>query len=926
MSQNRDMTVRITDLRIDDRIAPLGIDGVAPRFSWRAETERLGWLQRAYRVTVLSGNQLLWDSGRVEDGASSCVVYGGEPIPPATPCTVSITVWDREGNVWTSQPAPFETGLPTERPFGDALFIACPGDRAPGLPVFRKTVTVKGGLLSARLYTTGLGAYEAYCNGRRVGTLQPDGSYSYEELKPGFTEGSKRRHYLTHDVTGLLVPGANALVAVLSSSWWSDRAAAYGTTDAFLGKLILTYEDGTVEAMDTDLTWRVARRSRILDASIFDGEICDARIEEDWYTADYDDSHWKNAVVCDEFHGIVSPWIGSPITVRHDLTRKAESITLYQGAEGADETRHGRIRVIRKNVGFPFTLQPGETALIDLGQNFAGKEAFTVEGPQGATVTVHHGEILNDNDGEKSRGNDGPEGSVYNANYRSARALTHYILGGNGRENYTPTFTFYGFRYLELTADKPVTFHGIKGLVITSVERETGHLTTSDPDVNQLVSNALWGQYSNYLSIPTDCPQRDERQGWTADTQVYAQAGCYLGFSKSFLNKFTGDLRDSQNEEGAFPSTAPTGAYKGCGFGRTGWADAGVILPHLLYKHYGDPTVITENWDAMQRYVDGFLGKSEGFGPQMAFGDWLAYESNDEEIQTILGVVFYAWDALMMAEMADVIGKPEEATRYRALYETEKRFFIDRYVKEDGSLLRGEQTICLYALYLDLLPDAASIETVKAQLTDNIRRNGDRLQTGFLGTAILLPTLTKIGRADLAYTLLLQHENPSWLYSVDQGATTVWERWNSYTKKDGFGDVSMNSFNHYAYGAVVGWMFETMAGIGCVRETPGFQRIRLAPAPDRRLAVKASYESVYGNIETETVFAGPEWQYTCALPPNTTAEIRLPVAFDRVLTVNSKAPETLTLAEDGIALAKGKGDATVFEALASRFVFRVALP
>lgn len=390
-----------------------------------------------------------------------------------------------------------------------------------------------------------------------------------------------------------------------------------------------------------------------------------------------------------------------------------------------------------------------------------------------------------------------------------------------------------------------------------------------------------------------------------------------MAFSKSFLTKFTGDMRDSQREDGAYSGTAPTGEYHGADWGGTGWADAGVIIPYLLYNFYGDKSVITENWEAMQLYVDGFLAGTDQYGPRPVWGDWLAYESNDNEIQQMLGVAFYAWDAGMMAEMADVIGRSDEAEKYRKLYEQERAFFQSLYVKEDGTLKRGEQSVCAYALYLDLLPDAAAVEAVAGQLTDNILRNGSRLQTGFLGTAILLPTLTKIGRSDLAYSILLQHENPSWLYSVDQGATTIWERWNSYTKKDGFGDVGMNSFNHYAYGAVAAWMFESMAGIGA--GTPGFKRILLAPQFDERLTMRASYESAYGVITAESACADGMWNYQCSIPANTTAEIRIPAASPEKCRVNDKPVNELSLETDGITFAEMQGKAAVFEAVSGRF-------
>lgn len=801
----------------------------------------------------------------------------------------------------------------------------CVRTKGGSLPVFRKNVPVRPELASARLYTSGLGVYESYLNGRRVGRVTPDGSVVYEELKPGFTEASKRRFYNTYDVTEMLFPGkVNALSAVVSHGWWSDGAAAYyGKEDGYIAKLILTYKDGTREVIDTNSTWKFARASAVMDADIFGGESYDARVDQSWMSPDFDDSSWRPARVSSAFTGTVCSWMGSPITLRKDLERQASSVVIYRGATQVTPTHLGKINVIRTLDTDIFTLHPGETALVDFGQNFAGREAFSVEGDRGTVLTITHGEMLNDNNGDLSRGNDGPEGSVYNANYRSAAATTRYILSGQGVETYSPTFTFYGFRYVEITCDRPVTFHGITGQVITSVEKETGYLETSDPAVNQLISNIRWGQYSNYLSIPTDCPQRDERQGWTADTQVFATAGCYLAFSKSFLTKFTADLRDSQREDGAFPGTAPTGCYHGAGWGGTGWADAGVILPHLLYSLYGDRSVLTANWEAMGRYVDGFLSSTKGLGPTPIWGDWLAYESNDGQIQEMLGVAFYAWDAKRMAEMAQVLNLPDQVEKYLALYEKEKQFFVSRYLRADGTLIRGEQSVCVHALYLDLLPDEASVEAVKKQLVDNITRNNNRLQTGFLGTAILLPTLTKIGRSDLAYSLLLQHENPSWLYSVDQGATTVWERWDSYTRLRGFGDVGMNSFNHYAYGAVAGWMFDTMAGIAPHPEVPAFKRIRLAPQPDRRLSVKASYDSAYGEIRAESTFEGDRWLYRCALPANTTGEICIPTSCPETLLVNGISVSCLSAEKDGIVYLGHRDGVALFEAVSGEFLFQV---
>lgn len=1113
----------IYDMLTDDLVNPVGIDDVNPSFSWKVNSDKMGWLQSAYQIVVKKGNDVVWDSGKVEDGVSVGIAYDGDALVSSTEYSWNVTVWDKEGDEMVSETATFEMGLLEEDAFDDTQWIsyeektlysgtkytidfdfiiekdnqgfcfgmedtgtfimwqvntsATPGKvmlrphfksggswtaypGGPGnvsavditdaigysgnnvagktiherievdgkviktyfgpdannltlantythtrnipltnvgfrhssdasadkevayydnivvkdengtvvyendfsssdaqiaggkyatvengmlkvgtteavgeqvyyassgnsLPAFRKTFTPKENLVSAKIYTAGLGVYEAYINGQRIGRKLSNGTIEYHELKPGFTEMADRKFYNTYDITWMLQNGKeNVLSAVVSPSWWSDQCAGrYGKNDAFLAKLILTYEDGSQEVIVTDTSWKTAKASAVVFADIYSGESYDARVDLSWMLPGYDDSQWSNAVQNREFRGTICAWSGSYITVREDLQRDVQSVTVYDGATGATASRYGTINVVATYGDESFVLQPGQTALIDFGQNFSGWEAFQVEGSAGTTITIEHGEILNDGNGAKSRGNDGPEGSIYNANYRSAAAKTTYVLNGNGIESYHPTFSFYGFRYIEIVTDQTVTFHGIDGQVVTSVEKDTGFMETSDQDVNQLISNIRWGQYSNYLSVPTDCPQRDERQGWTADTQVFSQAGCYMGFSKSFLEKFTMDIRDSQRADGAYPGTTPTGNYGGADWGGTGWADAGIIVPYNLYMMYGDTTVIEENWEAMQLYIDGFLAGTDKYGPRAVWGDWLAYESNDGTIQQMLGVAFYAWDALMMAEMAEAIGKPDDAQRYRDLYEVEKEFFQSKYVRSNGELRRGEQSVCLYALYLDLLPDENSVNAVINQLVTNIERNGNKLQTGFLGTAIIMPTLTKIGRSDIAYSLLLQHDNPSWLYSVDQGATTIWERWNSYTIKDGFGDVGMNSFNHYAYGAVAAWMFDSMAGINYDTENPGFKRVVLTPQPDTRLAVKASYDSAYGAITAESTYEGDTWTYTCKLPSNTTGEIRIPVENMKDCKVNGKAVGDLSLDTDGIKFVTQEDGVAIFEAVSNSFTF-----
>ena len=976
-------TAEIYDLMVNDMVSPPGLDDPTPTFSWKMRSGVIGQRQTAYRITVQSGGETVWDSGRVESDRCFGILYDGEALASSSDYTWQVQVWDKDGKEAVSQTAFFSMALLEEDAFADTHFISYdtandPADfDAAGMyhePAYRKSITVEPGLVSARLYTAGLGVYESYINGRRVGRLV-DGEVQYDELKPGFTQRNLRQFYSAFDVTWMLTEGENVLGAVVTNGWWKGVGSVFrGKENAYLAKLILSYADGTQTVVVTDTTWRSARyggafmlpsdhyaiQGKYRETGIYAGERFDATVDQSWMQPGYDDSAWGNAKVNTEFSGVLEAWKGVPITVRQDLELTPRSLTVYKGVTGNDGNHFGDIHVTATYTdGQEFTLPAGSKLVVDFGQNFAGWEYLEVKGARGTEVRIEHAEALNETGGSLSRHNTGPGGSLYERTNRSATANTIYILSGGdpavdgGFECYHPSFSFYGFQYMELSATADITIRKIRGQVVSSAQSDTATMVTSDASVNQLLSNIRWGMLSNYLAVPTDCPQRDERHGWTGDAQVFSQAGTYLTYAKSFLTKYMQDLRDGQSlsydgdtynshfvytEEnqgkdffsghaGAYPDIAPlVNNYVGM-FDEVGWGDAGIIVPWTLYMMYGDATVLEAHWQSMTQYME-HLSKVGGKGLDNGAKDHLSPEKNSG-MGEFLGVCYYAWDALMMVDMAQALGKPEAAAHYRGVYEEQKALFQERWVHKSGVLQRGEQTAYLYALYLDLVPEEY-VENVIGQLVESLEEHGGTMQTGFLGTSVVTKALTKAGRSDLAYDLLLTHEYPSWLYSVDQGATTMWERWDTYTLENGWYDPevsTMNSMNHYAYGAVAGWMYETLAGIGYDRSNPGFKNIILAPAFDSRLPdIQSSYESVFGLIQTSTHICDGKTVFTATIPANTTASARIPVAEGQVLTVNGKALSDLTLETDGLRYEKTENGIACFEAVAGSFTFTLAGP
>ncbi len=682
-------------------------------------------------------------------------------------------------------------------------------------------------LKSVRVRATALGLFDMFINGARISSDGEGGDA--EELKPYWTDYRHRVFEFEYDITSL-VAEENVFVAEVSPGWWTGRISFgfYGFKPmAFCGEIEIEYADGTHEVHSSGEDWKTAVCGPVLRADIWDGEYYDATIPEP--SINPDAHEWTNAVLFDGFEGEIVPAEGPEIHSIPELMQDPKSAVIHEGTID-DGSPLGAIKTVSKKTGSGCEvcrLTKGQALILDFGQNMVGRPMLFLKAKRGTKIEVFFAEMLNDS-GDPERGNDGPRGSMYIKNYRTALARLVYIAAGtNEPELYFPTHTFFGFRYIEIRTEGSVDIMGVMGDVLRSDIRETGDFFCDNPEVNKLYSNIVWGMRGNYLSAPTDCPQRDERLGWTGDTQVFSGAASYIADIDGFMHKWLCDARHSQDGyDGAYCDVIPR-VFTGHG-GNAEWGDAGIIVPDRLWNMYGDKDILAEHYDSMEYYMQ-YLSQFDLEGPNTAYGDWLNYDVTDKRY---IAVAVYAYDATLMAKFSEILGKPDRAAYYKDLFAKIKAHWEDRYIK-DGNLTIDTQTGYLLALRYDLVEGERRAAFVK-KLEEKIKTNNYTLSTGFVGTGVLNQTLSQVGLDKLAYSLLLQTADPSWLYSVRQGATTIWERWNSYTLAGGFGDVGMNSFNHYAYGAVAEWLYADMCGIKPDPEFTGFEHFILRPTPDMR--------------------------------------------------------------------------------------------
>lgn len=886
----------ISHLTCEYRTNPLGIDVRQPRLSWQMQSDRRGTRQSACQIRVAAsetglkdGVDIVWDSGRIESDQSIHVPYRGPLLTSGQRVYWNVRVWDEIGNQVDSSAAWWEMGL-LEHSDWQAEWIGAPfwgGPRTSSpAPYLRKEFTLQKEVVTARLYVTALGLYECHLNGVRVGE---------DLLTPGWTDYSRRIQYQVYDVTRLLRLGANAFGAILGDGWgvghiaWMGRQH-YADRTQLLAQIVLTYSDGSRESLATDKNWKVTQ-GPLLESDMLMGESYDARRElTGWSNPGYEDASWWPVEVCAD-PGADRVATNGPTIKRQEELRPVEI---------------HKVPALRPRWVF------------DLGQNIVGWVRLKVRGEKGTTLVLRHAEALN------------PDGTLYTTNLRTARSTDHYTLKGDGEEIWEPRFTFHGFRYVEVAGlpDVP-TAETITGIVLHSEIPPIGSFACSDPLINQLQHNIVWGQKGNFLDVPTDCPQRDERLGWTGDAQVFVRTAAFNRDVAGFFTKWTRDLADSQSPEGAYPKVAPNLPAWFIGpDGGPAWADAGVICPWTIYQSYGDIRLLEEHYASMQRYIE-FLSRTSRDGVRCyaeytgwrGHGDWLALDGSDGRegatSKELIGTAFFAYSSGILVKIARILDREADALRYEALSQEARAAFIQRFVHDDGTIEGGTQTAYVLALEFDLLP-AELRQRAAAELVRDIRARGDHLSTGFVGTPYLNWVLSRTGHLEVAYALLQQTTWPSWLYSVTQGATTIWERWDGWTHDKGFQDPKMNSFNHYAYGAIGAWMYAVIGGIDLDPEQPGYKHIVMHPRPGGGLThASAELHSLYGIIRSAWRLDRDHFEWEVIVPANTTATIYVPAPERSKVTESGQPVESV----NGVAFLRMEDRRAVFQLVPGTYHF-----
>lgn len=843
--------LKVTNLTCEHLNNPIGLGEKKPRFNWMLESEDTDVLQTSYHVQVCTGSpdfvNLAWDSEKVNSDQSVAIEYAGSELKSRTLYHYRVRITDNKGKEsgW-SEVASFEMGMLSQDEWQASFITADSPEKefSSECPLLKKDFDLPGKTVqSARIYATALGIYELHLNGQRIGDAL---------FAPGWTNYNKRLQVQTYDVTSLLLSGSNTLGAAIGNGWYKGYLVGfsgknkeqYGKRAALLLQMHITYNDGSEQLILSDESWKTAN-GPITMGEFYHGENYDARLEiPDWNKPGHNSSAWQKVGILEHTQSILIPQEGLPV-------RKIETIEPIS----------------------LFTTPKGETVL-DMGQNMVGFMRFKVHGPEGSKVVLQHAEVLDQ------------QGNFYTENLRDAQQTVAYTLKGCGDEVFEPHFTFQGFRYVKIV-EHPGTpsLNDFTGIVVHSAMTPTGSFSCSNDLVNQLYHNIVWGQKGNFVDVPTDCPQRDERLGWTGDAQAFINIACFNMNTAAFYKKWLHDIKSEQLDNGAIPHVVPhvldENAFAACG-----WADVVTIAPWTYYQYYVDAAMLKEMYPAMEAWVEYIRNHSENgllWNTGFHFGDWLGLDAKEGSYfgatpNDLVATAFYAYSTELLAKTARILGYAEKASVYENHHQQIVEAFQSEFITATGRLAAPTQTAHVLTLMFNLAK-----EKDKKRITDSlvklIEENKNHLTTGFLGTPYLCHALSRNGRTDIAYKLLLQTEYPSWLYPVTKGATTIWEHWDGIKPDGSFWSKDMNSYNHYAYGAIGDWMVQVMAGLDKDEAKPGYKHIVFKPTLGEGITqAGASYLSQYGLIKINWFMENDRLHIDVAVPHNTTASLHLPSA------------------------------------------------
>ena len=862
----------VKNLLCENLTNPVGLDTKSPRFSWQLISEKRNVVQNAFEIKVLSGKTTVWNSSKLLSDQSVHVLYAGSPLESGKKYNWQVRVWDNEGQVspW-SDAATFQmglldgSGLPTRLRIASAeqgrqagwtakWIEAGFAEDAVNRPAqyFRKQFSLGKKIASATAYITAHGMYEAQINGRRVGDAY---------LSPGWTSYNKRLQYQVYDVTSLLNNGNNAVGVTLGNGWyrgflaWNDNKNIYGKKMGLLFQLNISYSDGSTATFNSDESWK-SSTGAIRFSEIYHGETIDAREEKaGWSMANYNDAGWSAAKVASYSNENLLATYNEPVK-KHEIFKPLKIFKTPAGEQ-----------------------------VIDFGQNLVGWVMMKVKGNAGDEIIIHHAEVLD------------KKGNFYIENLRAAKATATYILKGNEEENFEPHFTFFGFRYIKVEGYpgdlKPENFTAV---ALYSDMKPTGTFTSSSALINQLQHNIQWGQKGNFLDVPTDCPQRDERLGWTGDAQAFSRTAAFNFGVNNFFAKWLKDLEADQYATGSLPHVIPNVLGPNAG-GSAGWADAATIIPWNMWLAYGDKKILEDQFSSMKAWV-GYMEKNSKdnlWNTGSHFGDWLFFRPFDDNSgrsavtdKYLIAQCFFAHSTQLVINAAKVLNKKDDEEKFTLLLKKIKEAFMKEYVTTSGRLVSGTQTAYVLALNFDMLSEILRKQAAE-KLAENIKSYGTHLTTGFLGTPYLCHVLTRFGYTDLAYELLLQETYPSWLYPVKMGATTIWERWNGIRPDSTFEPASMNSFNHYAYGAIGDWMYRVVAGLDMDEDGPGYKKITIQPHIGKGLShASATLQTYYGVLSSSWKTENGNLTLDVEIPANTSATVYIPATNASAVSESDK--------------------------------------